>query len=123
MVRFADGDTVQVTMPRGYSKRGVLGISVLYTTSPEARFDGAVGTVTEINPRGTLGIPLYLVDFRDHDNRVAIPWQSEWFREEWLAPSGSREARAKATPKTPAAGAGEFSAATGQGQTTVEESS
>jgi hypothetical protein len=123
MVRFADGDTVQVTMPRGYSKRGVLGISVLYTTSPEARFDGAVGTVTEINPRGTLGIPLYLVDFRDHDNRVAIPWQSQWFREEWLAPAGSREAREKAQPKRPAAEAAGLGAASGQGRTTVEESS
>ena len=121
MPRFADGDTVQVTMPRGYNKRGVLGISVLYTTTPEARFDGATGTVTEINPRGTLGIPLYLVDFRDHDNRVAIPWQSQWFREEWLAPAGTREARQK--PTAAAAAAGELGAATGQGRTTVEESS
>ena len=97
MPRFADGDTVQVIMPRGYNKRGVLGISVLYTTSPEARFDGAVGTVTEINPRGTLGVPLYLVDFRDHDNRVTIPWQSQWFREEWLTFAEERRPEPVAT--------------------------
>lgn len=121
MSRFAIEDAIQVTMPRGYNKRGVLGISVLYTTAPEARFDGATGTIVEINPRGPYGVPLYLVDFREHDNRVAIPWQSQWFREEWLAPAGSREAREK--PKAAATAAGELSAASGQGQTTVEESS
>ncbi len=123
MAAFAVGDQVRVTLPKGANKRGVVGISVMYTTWPEARFDGATGDIVEINPRGPLGIPLYLVNFRGHENRVAIPWQSQWFREEWLAPSGSREARAKATPKTPVEGAGEFAAATGQGQTTVEESS
>jgi hypothetical protein len=82
--RFFVGDVVRVAMPRGHNKRGVWGISVLYTTSPEARFDGAVGTVVEVNPQGPYTIPLYLVDFRGHDNRVAIPWQAQWFREEWL---------------------------------------
>jgi hypothetical protein len=102
-------------MPRGVNKRGVVGISVMYTTWPEARFDGATGDIVEINPRSRLGIPLYLVDFRAHKNRVAIPWQSEWFREEWLAPAGS--------PRTEKPAEGEFAAASGQGRTTVEESS
>lgn len=90
MARFAVGDIVRVTMPRGPNKRGIVGISVLYTTSPEARFDGAVGTVAEVNPRGPLEIPLYLVSFRGHDNRTAIPWMSQWFREEWLRPAETK---------------------------------
>ena len=47
MPEFYVGDTVRVEMPRGYNKRGVLGVSVLYTTSPEAKFEGATGRVTE----------------------------------------------------------------------------
>jgi hypothetical protein len=86
MARFQVGDTVRVAMPKGFTKRGIVGISVMYTTWPEARFDGAVGKVTEINPRSPNGIPLFLVDFRGYDNRVAIPWQAQWFREEWLTP-------------------------------------
>lgn len=85
--RFRVGETVQVQMPRGHNKRGVWGISVLYTTSPEAKFDGAVGKVTEINPQGPYTIPLYLVDFRASGNKVTIPWQAQWFREEWLRPA------------------------------------
>ncbi len=84
--RYFVGDTVQVHMPRGHNKRGVWGISVLYTTSPEAKFDGAVGKVVEVEPRGPYTIPLYLVDFRDSGNKAAIPWQAQWFREEWLRP-------------------------------------
>jgi hypothetical protein len=57
----------------------------MFTTSPEAKFDGATGVVMEINPRGTYGIPLYLVNFADHDNgRLGIPWTAQWFREEWM---------------------------------------
>ena len=117
MAGFAVGDVVKVQMPRGVNKRGVVGISVLYTTSQEAKFDGATGTVQEINPRGPLGVPLYLVDFRDHGNKVAIPWQAQWFREEWLATG----ARAQRPPKP--AEAGELVAATGQGRSTTGESS
>lgn len=85
MTEFLAGDTVRVELPRGYSKRGVLGISVLFTTSPEARFQGAVGRVTQINPRGPHTVHQYLVDFRGHDNsKLGIPWQAHWFREEWL---------------------------------------
>ena len=84
--RFHVGETVQVSMPRGHNKRGVWGISVLYTTSPEAKFDGAIGKITEINPEGPYTIPLYLVDFRDSGNKMTIPWQAQWFREEWLKP-------------------------------------
>jgi hypothetical protein len=84
--RYLVGDTVQVHMPRGHNKRGVWGISVLYTTSPEAKFDGAVGKIVEIDPRGPYTVPLYLVDFRESGNKVAIPWQAQWFREEWLIP-------------------------------------
>ena len=79
------GDKVRVAMPRGYSKRGVFGVSVMYTTWPETRFDGAVGTIAQINPLGTQSVPKYLVDFRPFDNsRIGIPWQAEWFRDEWL---------------------------------------
>jgi hypothetical protein len=86
MPEFQVGDIVRVEMPRGYSTRGVLGISLLFSTSPEARFEGAIGTVTEINPLGSHSVHQYLVDFRTHDNgRVGIPWQAQWFREEWLA--------------------------------------
>ena len=84
MARFEIGDIVRVEMPKGVNKRGVVGISVMYTTWPEARFDGAVGDVAEINPVGPNGIPLYLVNFKGHKNKVAIPWQSQWFREEWI---------------------------------------
>jgi hypothetical protein len=83
--RFYVGDVVKVELPRGHNKRGVWGISVLYTTSPEAKFDGAIGRVAEVVPRGPFTIPQYLVDFQDFDNsRVGIPWQAHWFREEFL---------------------------------------
>jgi len=92
MARYAVGEEVKVVMPRGKSKRGVMGISVMYATSPEAKFDGATGVITEINPRGPLGIPLYLVDFSGHDNsRVGIPWQAQWVREEWLVATHQTE--------------------------------
>lgn len=91
---FAVGDTVRVEMPRGLNKRGVMGISVMYTTWPESRFDGAVGDVVEIDPRGPNGIPLYLVNFTGHDNRAAIPWQKQWFRESWIVPAKARKPQA-----------------------------
>jgi hypothetical protein len=85
MPEFLTGDKVRVAMPRGYNKRGVLGVSVMYTTSPEAKFDGAQGLITEINPEGPYTVHQYLVDFRPFDNsRIGIPWQAHWFREEWL---------------------------------------
>jgi large subunit ribosomal protein L17 len=100
------GDTVRVTMPKGFNKRGVHGISVMYTTWPEARFEGAVGRVVEVRPRGTHGIPLYLVDFRGVDQgRLAIPWQSEWFRETWLAVEGRGGGGGDRSPATAAASA------------------
>jgi hypothetical protein len=68
MAEFFVGDKVRVELPRGYSKRGVLGISVLYTTWPEARFEGATGRITEINPVGPYSVATYLVDFRGFDN-------------------------------------------------------
>ena len=119
MARFAVGDAVRVSLPKGPNKRGVVGVSVMFATSQEARFDGATGTIREINPRGPLGVPLYLVDFRGHENRVAVPWQAQWFREAWLTPARRPEPR----PAPAAPGAGEFAAATGQGQTTTGESS
>lgn len=92
MARFTIGEEVKVKMPRGKSKRGVMGISVMYTTSQEAKFEGATGVVTEINPRGPYGIPLYLVDFSGHDNsRLGIPWQAQWMREEWIVPTQVKE--------------------------------
>ncbi|GIW04959.1 MAG: hypothetical protein KatS3mg059_1579 [Thermomicrobiales bacterium] len=93
MPKFQVGDTVRVALPRGYNKRGVYGVHVMYATEPGSRFEGAVGTVTDIDPlgtedldtRGPRGVARYLVDFRQHDNsRVGIPWQVQWFREEWL---------------------------------------
>ncbi|MEJ7837416.1 MAG: hypothetical protein WKF81_01300 [Thermomicrobiales bacterium] len=94
MATFRSGEDVRVVLPRGKSKRGVLGVNVMFTTSQEAKFDGAVGTIVEINPRGPNGIPLFLVDFRNHDNsRVGIPWQAQWFREEWIVISKPTEVR------------------------------
>jgi hypothetical protein len=61
----------------------------MFTTWPEAKFDGAVGEISKINPRGTHGIPQFLVDFRNHDN-PNIPWQAQWFRENWLELTGKR---------------------------------
>ncbi len=100
MVQYAPGDEVKVHMPRGKNKRGVGGISVMYTTSQEAKFDGAQGTVIEINPRGPLGIPLYLVDFTDHENKVAIPWQGQWFREEWIVSTERPELKVQPSDQT-----------------------
>jgi hypothetical protein len=92
MARFAVGDEVKVQMPRDKNKRGVVGISAMFATSQEAKFDGAVGVVTEINPRGTYGVPLYLVDFSSHDNsRIGIPWQGQWMREEWIVGTHQKE--------------------------------
>ena len=108
MARFVVGDEVRVDLPKGKSKRGIPGISVLYFTSMEARFEGAVGTIKEINPRGPYGLPICLVDFSGHQNRVAIPWQSHWFREEWLAPAEA--------PRDPRP-VDRTSSAKGQGQT------
>ncbi|MGH2532566.1 MAG: hypothetical protein ACRDJW_09695 [Thermomicrobiales bacterium] len=107
------GDTVRVVMPKGLSKRGVHGISVMYTTWPEARFEGAVGHVTEVKPRGTHGVPLFLVDFRGHDNgRIALPWQSQWFREDWIALDPTA---AKAQPAGASAGSTAESVPTASG--------
>jgi hypothetical protein len=116
VAKFAVGDVVRVAMPKGVNKRGVVGVSVLYTTWPEARFDGALGEVTEYNPSGTYGIPQYLVDFRNQKNRSAIPWQSQWFREEWLTLGAERKPQ-------PVATAGELMAPEGQQETTLRESS
>lgn len=115
MNEFDFGDVVTVAMPRGVSKRGIPGISVLYTTWPEARFDGATGFVIGIDPRSTHGIPLFLVDFSRHKNRVAIPWQRQWFRGEWIVPAGDRA-------PTPVAAEGALAAPSGAAKTTVEES-
>lgn len=87
------GDTVRVALPRGSNKRGVWSIHPMYVTSPEAKFDGATGTIVDITPDGTHNIPLYLVDFMGHDNRVAIPWTKQWFRQGFIQPV---EAPAKA---------------------------
>ena len=114
MARIGIGDQVRVALPQGKSKRGVPGISVMFFTSMEARFEGATGTVTEINPRGPYGLPVLLVDFTTHKNRVAIPWQQHWFRDEWLEPA---EVPADPTPVD------RTSSATGQGQTAAGISS
>lgn len=100
MPEFHVGDKVRVELPRGYSKRGVLGISVLYATSPESRFEGALGRITEINPAGPYSVHQYLVDFRPFDNaRLGIPWQAHWFREEWIALEERTADSAKTGPR------------------------
>jgi len=105
MASYSIGEEVKASLPRGKSKRGVFGISVMYATSQEAKFDGAVGVVTEINPRGPNGIPLYLVDFRGHDNsRIGIPWQAQWFREEWIIATQRRDEKIQPADKTAASG-------------------
>jgi hypothetical protein len=110
MAEFRVGDKVHVDLPRGYSKRGVLGISVLYTTSPEARFEGAIGEITDINPVGPYSTAQYLVDFRPYDNsRLGIPWQAQWFREEWLELEEAGAARATAAQQTSPRGGAEDS--------------
>jgi hypothetical protein len=116
MKNMAPGEDVRVEMPRGVSKRGIEGISVLYTTWPEARFDGAVGTIVKIDPRSRSGIPLYLVDFSQHKNRAAIPWQRQWFRREWIVPAGDKKPQPVATE-------GALMAASGAGETTLKGSS
>ncbi|MFM9105328.1 MAG: hypothetical protein ACKOWF_01355 [Chloroflexota bacterium] len=116
MAMFEVGDVVRVNMPKGVNKRGVVGISVMYTTWPEARFDGAVGTVTAIDPIGPSSIPLFLVDFKEHKNRVAVPWQAQWFREEWIEHTGERRQQAPATD-------GPFVAASGFAESTTVRSS
>ncbi len=109
MARFEIGEEVKVRLPRAKNKRGVVGIHAMFATSHEAKFDGATGVVTEINPRGPYGIPLYLVDFSGHDNsRLGIPWQGQWMREEWII--GTRDRGPKIQPA-------DGGALVGQGQT------
>jgi hypothetical protein len=115
MADFTLGDVVRVAMPRGVNRRGIPGISVLYTTWPEARFDGATGTVVGIEPRSRFGIPLYLVDFTQHKNRVAIPWQRQWFRQEWIVGAEDPARRPEATE-------GALVAASGAAETTTQGS-
>ncbi len=104
MAHYAVGEDVKVQMPRGTNKRGVMGISVMYTTSQEAKFDGAVGTIVDINPRGPYEIPLYLIDFKGHENRVAIPWLAQWFREEWIVSAERKEKKIQVADTTAATG-------------------
>lgn len=113
MVAYAVGDEVKVDLPKGKNKRGVYGISVMYTTSQEAKFDGAEGTIRDINPRSSHGIPLYLVDFRGHENRVAIPWAAQWFREEWIVAT-SRPDPVKVQPADLTAAEGQARSQTGE---------
>jgi hypothetical protein len=105
MSAYSIGDEVKVALPRGKSKRGVVGVNVMYTTSQEAKFDGAVGVITDINPHGPFGLALYLVDFRDRDNsRIGIPWQAQWFREEWITLTKQREEKVQPSDNTAPAG-------------------
>ena len=90
--QFDNGDVVKVTMPRGKNARGVEGIHMMYTTSQEAKCDGAVGTIIDIKPQGTHGIPLYLVDFTKNENRWMPPYTRYWFRADFIRPEPVPEA-------------------------------
>ena len=61
-------------MPKGFNKRGVHGVNVMYQTSIESRFEGATGTITDINPKGTHGIPR---DFAAKAPRLAVEDQPQ----------------------------------------------
>ena len=65
-------------------------------------------TITADADAAGYGLPIILVDFTTHKNRVAIPWQKHWFRDEWL--------ELVSTPADPSA-VDRTSSATGQGQT------
>lgn len=82
--QFQNGDVVKITMPRGKNARGVEGVHMMYTTSQEAKCDGAVGTIIDIKPEGTHGIPLYLVDFTKNENRWMPPYIRYWFRADFI---------------------------------------
>ncbi len=84
MSDFGIGDVVKVALPRGKNARGVEGIHVMYTTSQEAKCDGAVGTIIDIKPDGTHGIPIYLVDFTLNENKWMPPYLRYWIRADWL---------------------------------------
>jgi hypothetical protein len=109
MAGYQVGDIVRVAMPRGKSTRGVMGVHVMFKTSPEAKFDGAVGTVVDIDPDGTHNIPLYLVDFKGHENRVATPWTAQWFRENWIQYVEEPPKAGKVTAQPTSAGVAERS--------------
>lgn len=105
---FEVGDVVKVTMPRGKNARGVEGIHMMYTTSQEAKCDGAVGTITDIRPNGTHGIPLYLVDFTMNENKWMPPYIRYWMRADWIVrqdpqkdQSGTSGAAKRETTATP----------------------
>ena len=116
MLRLAVGDEVKVRMPEGRNNRGVMGVHLMYTTMPEAKFDGAVGVITQIDdrsslaidPRGDLGRPQFLVDFRGHKN-PRIPWQAQWFRENWIQHIEERPKAGIASAKPTSAGLAEQS--------------
>ncbi|MCA9833811.1 MAG: hypothetical protein KC435_07705 [Thermomicrobiales bacterium] len=93
MSGFDIGDVVKVEMPRGKNSRGVEGVHMMYTTSQEAKCDGAVGTITDIKPDGTHGIPLYLVDFTKNENRWMPPYIRYWFRADWIVKQEAKVAR------------------------------
>jgi hypothetical protein len=109
MADFQVGDVVRVAMPRGRNNRGVMGVHVMFKTSPEAKFDGATGTIVDIDPIGSHNIPLYLVDFKGHDNRIDIPWTAQWFRENWIQLAGERPKAGVVTAQPTSAGVAEQS--------------
>jgi hypothetical protein len=64
----------------------------MYTTHPEAKCDGAVGTIVEIDPEGTHGVPAYLVDFTLNENKWMPPYLRYWFRPDWIVKQPHPEA-------------------------------
>ncbi len=98
MSEFSLDDVVKVVMPRGKNNRGVEGVHVMYTTSQEAKCDGAVGTIIDIKPDGTHGIPLYLVDFTRNENKWMPPYVRYWFRSDWIVKQQPKRENAGVTP-------------------------
>src|SRR5690606_41869112 len=69
--------------------------------------DGATGTLRAFKADGTHSFPLYLVDFKGHVNRVAIPGSAQWFRQVFLPRVGEPGKAGVASAKPTSAGVAE----------------
>ena len=81
MNMFDFGDVVRVQMPKGVNKRGVVGMTVSSTTWPEASSMAPPARLLASSRAVATGCPVSR-GFLQTKNRVAIPWQRQWFRGE-----------------------------------------